>query len=288
VQYLLLAAALAMSACTDVVEIKGVVYDARYGNSTAMDVYLPDDGETGRPGVLWIHGGGWSMFHRDVHTDHAIRLARAGYVAATIDYRLVPEGVYTDLVKDCFCALAHFRANADEYGLDPDRVAIAGYSAGGHLASMLATTYNLADVAPDCGAGPAAPPNAVISGAGIHDMREMPQADAIIEFVGGTKDDVPGNYDVMSPILHLDSNTPPYLLVHGTTDLFVNIEQSEWMRDALLDVGVDARLLAINGGGHLTNVGSDIAHAELFVLSINTPEAWTAISDFLERTIGAP
>ncbi len=142
--------------CSNVIEVKGVVYDERFGNSTAMDVYLPDNAETGRPGVLWIHGGGWSSFHRDVHTDHAIRLARAGYVSATIDYRLVPEGVYTDLVKDCFCALAHFRANADAYGLDPDRVAIAGYSAGGHLVSMLGTTYDLDETAPDCGAGPAA------------------------------------------------------------------------------------------------------------------------------------
>jgi acetyl esterase/lipase len=288
VRYLLLAGALAVVGCADVVEIEGVVYDARYGNSTAMDVYLPDNAETGRPGVLWIHGGGWSKFHRDVHTDHSIRLARAGYVAATIDYRLVPEGVYTDLVKDCFCALAHFRANADEYGLDPNRVAIAGYSAGGHLVSMLGTTYDLPDVAPDCGVGPAAPPNAVISGAGIHDMREMPEADAVVEFVGGTKAQVPGNYDVMSPILHINANTPPFLFVHGKADLFVDIEQSEWMQDALQDAGIDARLLAINGGGHITNVASDIGHADIFVSSIDTPESWTVISDFLERTIGAP
>lgn len=279
---------LASAACADVIDIKGVVYDERFGDSTAMDVYLPDNEDINRPGVMWIHGGGWNKFHRDVHTDHAIRLARAGYVTATIDYRLVPEGVYTDLVKDCFCALAHFRANAEAYGLDPDRVAIAGYSAGGHLVSMLGTTYDLPDVAPDCGAGPASPPNAVISGAGIHDMRAMPGADAVTNFVGGTKEEVPERYDVMSPILHIDANTPPFLLVHGTSDLFVDIDQSQSMRDALTEAGVDARILRINGGGHLTNPGSDLAHADLFVSSIDTPESWTAISAFLERTIGAP
>ena len=287
-QLALACVALAVGCANDVVEIKGVVYDARYGNSTAMDVYLPENGESLRPGVLWIHGGGWSKFHRDVHTEHSIRLARAGYVAATIDYRLVPEGVYTDLVKDCFCALAHFRAHADEYGLDPNRVAVAGYSAGGHLVSMLGTTADLEDVAPDCGVGPAEPPNAVISGAGIHDMRAMPQAGPVVKFMGGRKSEFPERYDVMSPILHIDSNTPPYLMVHGTTDLFVDIEQSTAMRAALLQNGIDARLLKLNGGGHVTNPGSDIAHADIIVSSIDTPESWTVISHFLEQTIGAP
>jgi len=274
--------------CSNVIEVKGVVYDERFGDSTTMDVYLPDNAETARPGVLWIHGGGWSSFHRDVHTDHAIRLARAGYVSATIDYRLVPEGVYTDLVKDCFCALAHFRANADAYGLDPDRVAIAGYSAGGHLVSMLGTTYDLDETAPDCGAGPAAPPNAVISGAGIHDMRAMPSSSVVSDFVGGSKKEVPEHYDVMSPILHIDADTPPYLMIHGTADLFVDVKQSEDMQDALSAEGIEARILIIEGGGHITNVGSDIGHADTVVSSIDTPEAWTVMSDFLERTIGAP
>ncbi len=287
-RFLALLGIVAAIGCTNVIEEKNVVYDERFGDSTAMDVYLPDNAETGRPGVLWIHGGGWSSFHRDVHTDHAIRLARAGYVSATIDYRLVPEGVYTDLVKDCFCALAHFRANADAYGMDPNRVAIAGYSAGGHLVSMLGTTYDLAETAPDCGAGPAAPPNAVISGAGIHDMRAMPASSVVSDFVGGSKSEVPERYDVMSPILQIDTETPPFLLIHGTADLFVDIEQSEDMQAALRVEGIEARMLTIEGGGHITNVGSDIGHSDTVVSSIDTPEAWTVMSDFLERTIGAP
>lgn len=278
----------ALGACGDVSEIKGVVYDQRYGNSTAMDVYLPDNDKTGRPGVLWIHGGGWSKFHRDVHTDHAIRLARAGYVSATIDYRLVPEGVFSDLVKDSFCALAHFRANAVSYGMDPDRVAVAGYSAGGHLVSMLGTTYDVPELAPDCGVGPAAAPNAVISGAGIHDMRKMPMADAVTNFVGGTKEEVPENYDLMSPVLHISADTPPYLLVHGNSDLFVDFEQSQDMRAALLQANIPVRMLEIRGGGHISNVGSDIGHIDTLVSSIDTPESWTVISDFLSQTIGAP
>ncbi len=276
------------SACGSVEEIKDVVYDERYGNSTAMDVYLPDNTETGRPGVLWIHGGGWSKFHRDVHTDHAIRLARAGYVSATIDYRLVPEGVFTDLVQDSFCALAHFRANADRYGMDPDRVAVAGYSAGGHLVSMLGTAFNLPEMQPDCGAGPAAAPNAVISGAGIHDMRKMPSSSVVSNFIGGSKAEVPEKYELMSPVLHVNSGTPPYLLIHGKADLFVDIEQSEDMREVLKQAGVPVRMLEIRGGGHITNVGSDIGRADTVVSSIDTPEAWTVLSDFLAQTIGAP
>ena len=92
----------------------------------------------------------------------------------------------------------------------------------------------------------------------------------------------------MSPILHIDADTPPYLMIHGTADLFVDVKQSEDMQEALIAEGIEARILIIEGGGHITNVGSDIGHADTVVSSIDTPEAWTVMSDFLERTIGAP
>lgn len=280
--------ALLASGCADVVELTGVAYDQRFGDATTMDVYLPDDGLTGRPAVLWIHGGGWKHFSRSAHTDHAIRLARAGYVSATINYRLVPDGSFPRAPQDCLCALAYLRNHADEYGLDPDRIAVAGYSAGGHLASLIGVAAGVPELAPDCAAGATYAPAAVISGAGPEDLLAMGDGDAVRDFVGGTPEEVPERYELASPISHVSPDAPPFLFVHGTGDLFVNIDQSKKMRDALRDAGVQARLLALPGGGHLTNPDTGLGQADFGSTTIDSPQAWAAIIDFLDQTVGAP
>lgn len=280
-------ALVAASGCAEVDEILDVRYDERYGGATSMDVYMPTDGGDRRPAVMMIHGGGWRLFSKSAYTDHAARLAGAGYVAATINYRLVPDGAYPALIQDCVCALAHLRANADTYGIDPDRVAVLGYSAGGHLASLLGVGITEDDFQPSCDAGTTGPPNAVISGAGPQDMRELPEVDSVTEFLGGTRDEVPEIYDRASPITHVHSGAPPYLFIHGTTDVFVDVEQSEDMRDALTDVGVDARLLTVSGGGHLFNMSADGTYL-VTLTSTDIPEAWAATVDFLDSTVGPP
>src|SRR5688572_30270602 len=88
-----------LAGCTAPVEIHDVAYDDRHGDSTVMDVYLPEGSATARPGVMFIHGGGWRAGTKDHHTEAARRLARSGYVAATINYRLVPDGVFPTAVQ---------------------------------------------------------------------------------------------------------------------------------------------------------------------------------------------
>jgi len=280
------AALAAVTACGDVEEILDRSYDDRFGAATTMDIYAPADGATGRPALMMIHGGGWSKFSKEAYTDNARRFARAGYVTATINYRLVPDGSYPRQIQDCVCALSFLRANADELGIDPDRIAVAGYSAGGHLASLLGVGIDTPDFAPDCQWGPTGPPAAVISGAGPQDMWTMPEVDAVIDMLGGTKEQVPERYDLASPLYHVASGAPPYLLIHGTADLFVDLDQSERMYEALLAAGNDARLLKVPGNGHLFGDGD--GGDQQFVIATDTPEAWAVSIDFLDRTLGAP
>src|SRR5688572_1247905 len=165
------------------VEERREVYDERFA-ADAMDVYLPDDGATGRPVVMFVHGGGWKSGSADHHTDHARRLAEDGYVTVSIDYRLVPDGVFPRQVQDAQCALSFVRAHADEWGLAPDRVAVIGYSAGGHLVSMLGVAIDHPELQTDCAAGPTGAPQAVISGAGPEDLRNWGSYDAPREMLG--------------------------------------------------------------------------------------------------------
>ncbi|HUQ07315.1 MAG TPA: alpha/beta hydrolase [Kofleriaceae bacterium] len=298
--------------CGEIEKVVGVSYDDRFA-ATAADVYLPAPASEAPPGgwpaVLAIHGGGWRHFDRSSMAAASERLAGAGYVVMNIDYRLVPAGQYPAAVQDSLCALAYLRANAAEWGVDPERIATYGYSAGGHLASMVGVATAGTMHQPDCEAAVAggggggggggvriAPPAAVVSGAGPEDMWLFPEAEAVVDFVGGKKAEVPELWDAASPITYVDAAAeaaaagggalPPFLFVHGEEDWFAGIEHSEHMRDALEAVGGQAELFSIPGGGHLINRDTAAGRYDLIVTSTDTAESWIAMVDFLDRTIG--
>ena len=134
---LALPAVLALVGCAAPAEIHDVPYDNRFGDQTTMDIYLPAGEPARSPAIMMIHGGAWRFGTKDAYRDAAVRYARSGWVAVSINYRLGPAGVYPRAVQDCVCALAYLRAHADDYGIDPNRIAVTGYSAGGHLASLV-------------------------------------------------------------------------------------------------------------------------------------------------------
>ena len=272
-----------LTGCSDVVVETDVSYDPRFA-AAKLDIYSPGTG-TDRPAVLVIHGGGWKIGSRDDMADHARRFAEAGFVAVNLGYRLTPSGQFPHAVQDCICALSYMRANAATLGIDPDRIATYGYSAGGHLATMVGMAAGHDAVAPDCEWGDTGPARAVVSGAGPQDMTLLPEVDNVVDFVGGTRAEVPELYAAASPLSYVAPGAPPTLFITGDADWFVDIEHSRRMQRALDDVGVETRLLSIAGGGHLLNRGPSGASWEV-ELSIDTPEAWAATIDFLDRSLG--
>jgi len=268
-------------------EERTVSYDERHGDSTTMDLYLPGGGGTARPAIFFVHGGGWRLFSKRQFQSQARRFARSGYVTASINYRLVPEGRFPNAAWDTACALAWFQNHAVELGVDPDRIVLMGYSAGGHLAGLVATTIGHPELAPDCAEGAPGPVAGVISGAGPMDMRGLRQGDVVHEFMGGSPDELPELYDLASPITHASPDDPPFLFVHGRSDLFVPNRQSRNMRDLLRAEGVEAEYLQLHGTGHVLNPTDDAAALGV-ALSTDSPEARTAILDFLDRHVGRP
>lgn len=134
-----------------VIEYKNITY-VRYGKrELQLDVYLPRlpagsaaGGAAAVPGVVLVHGGGWRSGYRTNLTPMAIELAKAGYVAATITYRLAPEAQYPAAVYDVKAAVRWLRRHAADYGVDPSRIAVGGSSAGGQIASLTGVTNGLA------------------------------------------------------------------------------------------------------------------------------------------------
>jgi len=275
---------LLLAGCAAPEVIRGVVYDDRFGKETSLDVYLPDGGDS-RAAVMLIHGGGWRFGSRDMYERTADRLARSGFVAVPIDYRLGAAGRWPAGAQDCVCALSFLRAHAADYGIDPLRIAVTGYSAGGHLSALLGVAADDPVIAPDCEWGPTDLPAAAIPGDGPYDLRGRDR-DLIRDFLGGTEEEMPEAYADASPLTHVAPGKPPFLFVHATGDL-VDVEMAREMRSALANAGNDARLLEIAGGGHVTNPGADVGR--LYVQAAeDQPEAWLATVDFLDETLGAP
>jgi acetyl esterase/lipase len=284
---LIVTSVLACAACAGSTVDRDVVYDARFGETT-MDIYLPDDQQLARPAVLFIHGGSWSGGDKDQFFRMGPRFADSGFVAASINYRLVPDGVFPRNAMDCICSLAYLRGHATEYGIDPDRIAVMGYSAGAQLASLVGIASDDPELAPDCdeAAGQSlALPAAVISGSGPQDMRAFwndvgPDKSVVDSIFGGSPTQVPDAYALGSPITHVRPDAPPYLLMYDVLDISGNAA----MRDALVADGTDAHLMEIAGSLHVLEQDDEPGEYEV-AMAIETPVAWIAIEDLLFRTI---
>src|SRR5580704_5390054 len=124
---------------TEFTVISDVQYCTGGGKPLLMDVFLPKQRvRTPTPAVLWIHGGGWERGDKN-GSSGAQLLAAAGFVTASLFYRLSGDSPFPADVEDCKCAIRFLRANAAKYGVDPKRIGVAGASAGGHLAELVAT-----------------------------------------------------------------------------------------------------------------------------------------------------
>ncbi len=122
-----------------------IVYGTGGGRELQADLYLPSEPAAARiPAVVYAHGGGWRGGDRTQFSRHAIAMARHDFAGLCISYRFADEAPFPAAVEDANCAVRFLRAYADDLGVDPDRIGIAGGSAGGHLAAMVSTTCGTA------------------------------------------------------------------------------------------------------------------------------------------------
>jgi len=236
-----------------------------YANDTLerhqLDIYLPADARRMHPIIFWIHSGGWRAggkqadMHYLPHTVHA--LIKSGYAIVALNYRYSTMAIFPAQIKDCNQALEFVCENAAKYELDPERIALIGFSAGGHLAALMGLSANSseADFYVD-GKKPGFKVRAVIDYYGLSDFYLKPPA----EFekttngpgllFGAAMRDKPSLVTQATPLTYIDSNDPPFLIIHGNKDEEMDVRQSIRLNDTLKSHGVATQLIIIDGAPH--------------------------------------
>lgn len=229
-----------------------------------LDLYLPKNPKAGEtsPAILLIHGGGWKEGDKRQarEVEFGTFFAENGFVAASINYALRSAGRFPVNLQDCKNGVRYLRTHAAELGIDPDRIAVMGGSAGGHLALMVAYT------ADDPALSPAQPypgvsdrVKAVVDFYGITDIAtrkktdpegnptELRGVDEETQTVFGPSEE---EWKNASPISHVRRDVPPTLIVHGKKDTTVDRDQSQLLADALKKAGAEVELVWLQKAGH--------------------------------------
>lgn len=223
-----------------------------------LDLLIPSGAINPLPLIIWVHGGGWQSGSKE--QCQAFPYLQKGCAAASINYRLSQQAIFPAQIQYCKAAVRWLRAYAKEYNLDPNRFAVWGTSAGGHLVALLGTTGDVKTFDVGENLGFSSRVQAVVDFFGPADFTQMakyslpnsrinhdaPEA----KLIGGA---VPENQEEVAaanPSTCVAKNNPPFLIMHGNKDNLVPYQQSEMLRDALQKAGVPVTLKIGEGAGH--------------------------------------
>jgi len=228
-----------------------IVYVTGDGYEIKCDIYQPKSDEP-RPVMLAIHGGGWAWGSKLHMFRHARILANRGYVVMAINYRHAPQYKWPAQIYDCKQAVRWIRENADKYNADPDRVYAYGYSAGAHLATLLATTD-----ADDDLEGEVSEPyskhssriDGLIAGGAPMEFSWVSESyPSMAYFFGETRGENPEKYLEGSPITYVTSDDPVAVLYHGQGDTVVPVSSPRVFLKRYKEANLDVDLVLSNDG----------------------------------------
>lgn len=245
--------------------IKDVDYVGAGNPRQKLDLLLPKDRKgKKRPLVVFIHGGGWEGGKKDDCFSFIPQyLSIEDYSVAAINYRLSKEAPWPAQIHDCKAAIRFLRGTAEEYGIDPEKIGVVGFSAGGHLAAMLGTSNKVAALEGNLGsfAGKSSEVECVVNVFGVTNFftyfgkdttaEQIIAVPAAAKLLGKTKEEMEKNGKEASPVTWISKDDPPFFTAHGTKDPIVPFSQAVELDELLKKSGVETHLVAMEEGGHL-------------------------------------
>jgi acetyl esterase/lipase len=229
-----------------------------------LDIYLPPNAKGnstlgGIPLVIFIHGGGWVGNDKYADMGYMPNTINAmldnGIAVASIDYRFAQNAVFPAILQDCNKAVSFLYDNAAKYKLDKNRIALMGFSAGGHLASLMGTSQN--NQVKNFHFPNAYRPfkyKAIVDFYGPMDLTlfpgsEDPKSPESI-LIGATPVSRPDLAEAASPLTYIDKNDPPFLIFHGEKDNIVSNRHSKLFNAWLNHFGVKSELTIVKDAPH--------------------------------------
>ena len=260
---------------------RDVVYATVDGRDLALDLHWPA-GATEPPLLVWVHGGRWSA---GTKAQVPPALLESGFAVASVDFRQSTDARFPAQVHDIKAAVRFLRASASELGYRADRIAVGGYSSGGHLAALIGATNGHPELEGDVGshAGESSDVQAVLSIAGASNLTTIlaqstpfgfgVREPALVQLLGAHPDQAAELARLASPVLHVGAGDPPLVLLHGDQDVQMPINQAHELVGAYEKHGLDVLFEVVHGGGH----GGDALYA---------PQHLEPTLVFLRRAIG--
>lgn len=244
----LAASSAVLAAATASATVRDVVFGEVAGETLRLDAVAPE-GAGPFPVLILIHGGGWTGGDKAGDIAPLLSpLAAAGFTCVSINYRLAPHHRWPACRDDVLAAIRWLKAHAAKFKGDPARIALVGYSAGGHLAAFAATVVD-----------DSARVQAVVGLAPLTDFeQELPKRgnvlgraqQGLLNRAAELTPESLGLLRAISPVNHLRPGLPPFLLVHGDADQSVPFEQSVAFQVKLRALGVRCELLRLPGAPH--------------------------------------
>ncbi len=233
------------------------------GRELRLDVYEPDGRGQGRPAIIQIHGGAWVIGDkREQGIPLLVHLCEQGWVGFNVNYRLSPGATFPDPLEDIKYAIAWIREHAEDFGIDPEFIAITGGSAGGHLAAMAALTANHSEYQPGFEDADTSL-QACVPLYGVYDLtnRLGGHSEQYLDgFIGplvikAFYDENPERFSEASPVDRVCAEAPPFLVIHGDRDTMSPLEDAQMFVERLRAVSRAPVLFAeIAGAQHAFDV----------------------------------
>ena len=267
-----------------------------------LDIYIPKQAKESYPVVIHTYGSAWSMNNMKGSADLSTicaAYAKAGYAVVTPNHRSASDGIYPAQLHDIKAVVRFVRGNAAKYKFDTNFVAVSGFSSGGHLSSLTATTCGLkegksgsvtVDLVGDLGEFTSF--SSCVDGAvlwspptDIYTMNPISMGGSGTmegKFIGVEREGNKDKWMVASSPYYASDDDPPVIIFHGTADKVVNIEQSKELYDSLKHHNVVTEYVQVpNGehGGNVMNSSENLSKAVAFLDKAREAKAAKALTD---------